>query len=237
MAKTKRRAVREPLSCERIELAALELIEEEGYDGFSMRKLAAKLGCEAMSIYHYFPSMAHLTDALLNRVVAATPLPPRDLPWAERLRRVAYEYRAAALRNPRFFQVAILHRMNTPTGMHFIDEAITIFRDAGFDPEARARLFRAFGYYISGAALDEAAGYARGISAVDPVPNDVAARDYPEITAAGPYFQRQHHEATFALGLEIMIDGIAARAPKVAAKKLRRAKGKQGGGVKPGQAG
>ncbi len=47
----------------------LELIEADGLEAFSTRKLAAKLGCEAMSIYHYFPSKAHLMDALLDRLV------------------------------------------------------------------------------------------------------------------------------------------------------------------------
>src|SRR3954471_22150269 len=107
----KKRTAREPLSRGRIEEAALKLIEEVGYDGFSTRKLAAELGCEAMSIYHYFPSMAHLRDALLDRLVAGTPRPSSDLPWLERLRQVAYAYRASALRNPRFFQHAVLHRM------------------------------------------------------------------------------------------------------------------------------
>src|SRR6185295_4470078 len=93
----RKRAKREPLSKERIELAALDLIEREGHNEFSMRKLAAQLGCEAMSLYHYFPSVAHLRDALLDRCVAETYLPPRDLPWLERMRGVAEGYRGAAL--------------------------------------------------------------------------------------------------------------------------------------------
>jgi AcrR family transcriptional regulator len=60
---------KEPLSAERIEQAALALIEIEGVEGFSTRKLAAELGCEAMSIYHYFPSKGHLMDALVDRVM------------------------------------------------------------------------------------------------------------------------------------------------------------------------
>src|SRR5262245_44904633 len=117
VAVSKKRSRREPLSCERIELAALDLIEREGYDGFSMRKLAARLGCEAMSLYHYFPSAAHLRDALLDRLVAAIDVPPRDLPWLERLERVAHAYRTGALRHPRFFQAMVVHRMNTATGL------------------------------------------------------------------------------------------------------------------------
>jgi hypothetical protein len=72
-----------------------------------------------------------------------------------------------------------------------------------------ARLFRVVGYYIAGAALDEAAGYAKGPSAMEPVPDDVAARDYPLITAVNPYFKPSEREASFALGLEILLGGIA----------------------------
>lgn len=209
MPKTKPRAVREPLSKERIEEAALELIERDGFDAFSTRKLAAMLDCEAMSIYHYFPSKAHLTDALLDRIVRATREPADGLPWLVRLRRIAEGYREAALRNPQFFKFAVLHRMNTPTALAYLERVLRVFRDAGFAEEESARLFRALGYYIAGAALDEAVGYARGPSAAEPVPADVAARDYPLVTAANPYFREGKREATFDLGLEIMLEGIA----------------------------
>jgi AcrR family transcriptional regulator len=201
------RAAREPLSRERIEIAALQLIERDGLDGFSIRKLAADLGCEAMSVYHHFPSKAHIMDALIDRVVGEIEIPSRSLSWQERLRGFAWEYRAMALRYPRFFQFAVLHRMNTAAALGVIEEAVTVFRDAGFSLEMSARLFRVLGYYIAGGSLDEAEGYAKGPSAVEPVPDDVAVRDYPEITAVNPFFKPQHHEATFALGLDILIDG------------------------------
>ena len=229
LAIAKKRAKREPLSKERIELAALELIEREGHNEFSMRKLAAQLGCEAMSIYHYFPSMAHLRDALLDRCVAATYVPPRDLPWLERMRGVARGYRAAALAHPRFFHSIALHRMNTATGLGYLEKVMTIFRDAGFDRETAARLFRAMGYYIVGAALDESAGYAKGPSAVEPVPADVAARDYPLMTAVNPYFKPQHHQATFERGLEILLQGFAKLAPKQADRAAAEASWHDGG--------
>ncbi len=180
MARATTRAAREPLSRERIETAALELIEREGAGGFSMRKLAAELGCEAMSIYHYFPSLAHLRDALFDRFIAGIRRPADGLPWRERLRQTVYGYRAAALRQPRFFQYVALHRSNTATGLAFLEGVLTIFRDAGFDTEITARLFRAVGYYLVGASLDETGGYSKGPSAVEPVAEEVAARDYPK---------------------------------------------------------
>lgn len=215
------RAVREPLSRERIEIAALQLIERDGLDGFSIRKLATDLGCEAMSIYHHFPSKAHIMDALIDRAVSGMAIPSPSLPWQERLRRFAWEYRAMALRYPKFFQFAALHRMNTATALRVIDAAVAVFRDAGFDLEMSARLFRVWGYYVAGGSLDEAAGYAKGPSAVEPVADDVAARDYPEITAVNPFFKPQHHETTFALGLDILIEG-AERELKSARKAALR---------------
>jgi AcrR family transcriptional regulator len=221
---TGKRAYKAPLSRERIETAAAETIEAEGLEAFSFRKLAAALGCEAMSLYHYFPSKAHLFDALLDRLVAGMPIAPTDLPWRERLRITARGYRNAALRQPQFFKFAALHRMNTAAGLGYLEALLAILRDAGFDAETSARLFRALGYYVSGAGLDEALGYAKGPSAAEPVPVEVAARDFPLITAANPYFKEAEREETFDLGFEIMLDGIARmhRAMLAAKRKERK---------------
>lgn len=222
------RKPREKLSKERIEEAAAALIERDGLDGFSTRKLAETLGCEAMSIYHYFPSKAHLMDALVDRAVAGMAMPPAGLSWREKVRRVAYEYRAMAHRLPRFFQFMVLHRLNTPAGLSVLNQIIAVFRDGGFDLEQSARFFRVLGYYISGAALDETSGYAKGPSAAEPVADEVAARDYPDIAAINPYFKPAHHEATFALGLDMLLEGMAAAAAKArpAAGEIRRGGGR-----------
>ncbi|TIW60708.1 MAG: TetR/AcrR family transcriptional regulator, partial [Mesorhizobium sp.] len=80
---SKRKRTRGRLSREMIEDAAFEVIEREGLSGFSMRKLAAALGCEAMSIYHHFPSQAHLYETLVDRQMSALVVPDESLPWRE----------------------------------------------------------------------------------------------------------------------------------------------------------
>ena len=55
---------RAPLSRERIVNAAVELLDERGLTGFSMRALGERLGVEAMAIYHYFPNKQTLVEAL-----------------------------------------------------------------------------------------------------------------------------------------------------------------------------
>ena len=179
-----------------------------------------------MSIYHYFPSKAHLMDALLDRVVSEMSLPSEDLPWRGQIRHVAFEFRAMAHRHPQFFQFMVLHRMNTAQALGFLDRVIAIFDRAGLETERSARFFRAIGYYVSGAALDETSGYAKGPSAAEPVPSEIAARDFPHIAAINPFFKPEHHEATFVAGLDILLDdGSPPRS-----KKARRANPVKRGG-------
>ena len=196
-----------PLTPERMETLALALVEEEGIEGFSVRKLADRLGCKAMSLYHHYPSKAHLMDAMLDRIIAASPLPPAGLPWRDRLTEAARAFRAIALAHPRFFPFLATHRMNTRAGLAWLDGILAIFRDAGFTPEQTARLFRAFGYYLMGAGLDETAGYAAGPTAAESVPDADVAERHPGVAAAARWFRPEEREATFELGLGLFLDG------------------------------
>ncbi len=173
-----------------------------------MRKLGAELGCKAMSLYHYYPSTGHLMDALIDRIANDyLPLPPESLPWRERLRAFCIRWRDVALANPGFFSFLATHRMNTPTALRAIDSVIAMIREGTASDEEAARLFRALGYYLMGAGLDETAGYSRGPSTVAPVPLEVMARDYPAVTAAAPWFASGARETTFLNGLDAFLDG------------------------------
>ena len=122
--KSKSRRTREPLSRERIETAALELIEREGLAGFTQRGLARELGIEAMSLYHWYPSQLDLLNALLDRVVGGL-RPPAEGKPAERLRAVALRFREIALRYPSFVGGFVLpHRFNTETTLAVLESLL-----------------------------------------------------------------------------------------------------------------
>ncbi|WP_244620008.1 TetR/AcrR family transcriptional regulator [Mesorhizobium sp. NFR06] len=189
-----------------IENAAFEVIEREGLSGFSMRKLAAALGCEAMSIYHHFPSQAHLYEALVDRLIGRLKMPDPDLPWRERMRIAVLDYRRIGREHPAFATYFLSYRMNSPTCLAYINGIVGLFNDGGFNQEMAARLFRAIGYYLGGALLDETAGYAKGPSAVTTVSSEQLERDFPNIAAAGRFFSTAEFDKTFDLGLEMLLD-------------------------------
>ncbi|MGE0287499.1 MAG: TetR/AcrR family transcriptional regulator C-terminal domain-containing protein [Bradyrhizobium sp.] len=197
------------LSRERIAAAAMALVDRDGLEALSTRRLGEALGCEAMSIYHHFPSKAHLMDALIDLMLAEARvelLPEWN--WLQRLRHTAHGFRAMALKHPKFFPYFAVHRLNTPSGVAYIDGTIGILRAAGFSDRDAATHFRTIGYYLTGAALDETAGYAMGPSAAEPVSNNTIAADFRNLAAAAPFFQPGHFRATFEIGLEMLLAEI-----------------------------
>jgi AcrR family transcriptional regulator len=200
--------VRAPLSRARILAAALRLVEDRGLAGFTTRSLGEALGCEAMSVYHHFPSKRHLVDAMVEHAIAGIPEPDAALDPIGRLRALGWEYRAMAHRHPRLFQQIALHRLNMPAGVAFIERMLVHFHAVVPDDRLAAQAFRIFGYYVIGAALDETSGYAEGPSAALPVADEQIGHACPRLAAAARFFKRPYFASTFEMGLEILLDGI-----------------------------
>lgn len=203
-----RKRAAQPLSRERILQAALELVDDAGLGAFSTRKLGERLGCEAMSIYHHFKSKQHLLDALVEHAIGTVEVPEPGPGLEQRLRQSLYSYRAMARRFPALFPLVALHRLNMPAGVRFIESILRLIRAAAPDDETAARQFRALGYYLIGAGLEETAGYARGPSAAEPVGDDYVVRHCPTLVAVAPYFKEPHWDATFDYGVEAFMQGM-----------------------------
>src|SRR6267143_2086131 len=92
---------RTPLTRLRIAQAALAVVDRDGLDALSMRRLGAELGVEGMAIYRHFPNkaavLAGVVEALLGELVIP---PPSGTPWQIVFREVARAYRALLLRHP-----------------------------------------------------------------------------------------------------------------------------------------
>jgi AcrR family transcriptional regulator len=196
------------LTRDRIEVEALALIDAQGIEAFSTRKLGQRLGCEAMSIYHHFPSKAHILDALADRVLGGMPIPDKTLSPAARLRQFAEGWRQVALKHPSFDLWLSLHQWNSAVGVHFMSEMLACFTDAGLSPEMSARGFRLLGYYVLGATLDEGSGYAKGHSSLEPMPQETLERDYPQVANARTYFTPVHFDRTFDLGWDALVRAL-----------------------------
>lgn len=195
------------------------MIERDGMEAFSTRRLGEALGCEAMSLYNHFPSKAHVLDALVDRVLSGIPIPDRTLAAGERLRQLAHHWRAMARRHARFYSWLALHRWNSPTGIAFLGEILACLHAAGLSDEVAARGFRVLGYFLLGATLDEISGYAQGPSSMNPMTQEALAEQYPAVAQAGQWFVPAHFDKTFELGLTLLLQGLGIEPTRAKARR------------------
>jgi TetR/AcrR family transcriptional regulator, tetracycline repressor protein len=203
MSTTKRRA---PLSIERITASALELIDRDGLEALSMRKIGNALGYEAMALYKHVPDKEALLDLVVASVFAEMNLPDPAAPWPARLRHSADELRRVGLAHPH-----LLVRMVTdpPTAIpvqESIEAILDALRDACADDDEAVRWFWMLINYASGALLAETAA-ARDASPL--VSDELSATACPVLAELGPQLATCDFGREFAWGINAIIDQIS----------------------------
>lgn len=89
------RAGERRLSRETILEAGLRIVDRDGIEGLTMRRLASALGVNPMSIYHHLPGKAAVLSGLVQEVFAQVSVTPPDdgACWQDRLKHAARAYR------------------------------------------------------------------------------------------------------------------------------------------------
>ena len=145
-----RRVKRAPvgLSHEQIRRAALRLIDQDGIDSFSTRKLGSVLGCEAMAIYWYYPNKEALLDAVVDELLSAVGVDAAVAAggdWVDAMRSLAHAYRGLARSHPRAFPLLATRRFATESTYAFLDQLFALARRQGLDDKTIAAFYRAVG--------------------------------------------------------------------------------------------
>jgi AcrR family transcriptional regulator len=133
------RAIPPGLTQERIVAAGLAIVDEHGWDAFSMRRLAEELDVWPMAVYRYFRHKDELVDAIVAAAADRVELPDDDDPRV-RLRALLMEARVAlnAIDRER------AHRaLDSPAGRRLTRAAHAALAEAGLDKRSADRAWRA----------------------------------------------------------------------------------------------
>ncbi|MFC6159722.1 TetR/AcrR family transcriptional regulator C-terminal domain-containing protein [Kribbella jiaozuonensis] len=117
---------------------AVALLDAEGLDGVTLRKLAARLGVQAPTLYWHLPNKAALVTAIAEAIVPdPTPAAP-DQPWQEWLTDFALQLRAALLAHPDGARVVSMAQLSRQTAA-WSELAMSTLADRGI-PLHNARI-------------------------------------------------------------------------------------------------
>ena len=203
---------RVPLDRRRIAEEALRIIDADGLEQLSMRRLGAELGFEGMAIYHHFHNKAELLDGVLELLLQELEVPPEGEGTAlERLRRTFEATRAVAIRHPHAFLLLPTRRFNTTRALEYYERLLGLFREAGFDARESARFFRLLAGYVTGAGLAEIGSRAQQPDAT-PVKLESFSdpERFPLVTEIVPELRVRNLDAIFAFGMDVIFDAMSA---------------------------
>src|SRR4051794_17987758 len=100
-----RRDPRARLDREQVARAALDLLDHNGLEALSMRRLADHLGVGTMTLYGYFANKEDLLDAVIDAAVAEREQPVLEGPWQDQLRELMRASRRSLARHPSLVKV------------------------------------------------------------------------------------------------------------------------------------
>jgi AcrR family transcriptional regulator len=207
------------LTAERIHAAALRLVDVDGIDALSMRKLAATMGVNPMSLYHHVPNKAALLRGICGLAVAELDIPVRaDADWRGQLRQIAHSYRSLAHRHGNLITYLIAN-----PGFIQRDGALwtalceTLAR-AGIPAEEVVRIGNVLLTFVSGFILAEVNGTLGDLLRSEPPSGDdepgdddegATARTGTDAAETGSA-DTAEFDRSFEAGLELVIAGLEA---------------------------
>jgi AcrR family transcriptional regulator len=191
------------LTRQRIVATASALIDADGLDALSVRRLATELGVRGPSLYNHFPTKAEILDAVADALVEQVDVSAfGGCEWPEALRRWATSYHAVLVAHPNIVPVLARGPGRRPAALAMADAVFGALVEAGWPPARATHIGALMRYLVTGSALGS---FALGFDA-DPALYD----GYPHLHRAP--LLAAHHEAVdegaFRLGLDLLINGL-----------------------------
>ena len=141
--------------------AALEIIDREGADALSMRRLARALDRDPTIVYRHAPGKAVVLDGVAETVLAQLQVDSAAPDWAAQLRAVARRYRALALAHPHVVPLLVTRPLAVPLGqrppgtLRPLEQILALLTRAGFSGADALHIYRALFGFLHGHVLNE----------------------------------------------------------------------------------
>jgi TetR/AcrR family tetracycline transcriptional repressor len=136
---------------------AVELLDAEGLDGLTTRKLGASLNVDGSALYRHFPNKEALLEAIADRLVESIDRSLPEGPWDEQLAVLAGRLREALLAHRDGARVVAGTYVTGPNTLLVGNVIFEILQRAGFPPERAGWIVFALNYYVLGHTIEEQA--------------------------------------------------------------------------------
>lgn len=203
-----------PLSRGRILDVALALVDEQGIDALTMRKLGQALGFEAMSLYNHVENKDDLVDGILDLVLAEGEPPAEAGEWDTAVRASAISVHQALRRHPWAATLVMSPGHIRPVRLRYMDSLLGRLREAGFSADTTYHAYHVLDAHIFGFSMWQAShSYtpAQEADIVGMFERMIPVDEYPYLHEHGLQHLTEgplHEVSAFELGLDLILDGL-----------------------------
>ena len=208
-------AVADRLTPERVVEVAHDLISQHGLEWFSMRKLAAALDVNPMTVYLRFDNKDGLLDAVARHGLARfRPEPPADGPWEHRCAQLAGALRRHLLADRNLLGLYTSAERLSGAVLHAVEQGLDLMEEIGYRDGDAVLAFRTLFWHTVGFSLvdgqfpaDSPGGLEAAVGAIDPSTHPTFARHISSFTPVDA-------DELFATATHALVTGLRADAPR-----------------------
>lgn len=205
---------RERLTRDRIIETALRVMDDEGLEAVTMRRIGRELGVEAMSLYNHVANKSDLLNGITDVVLSEIELPTAGS-WKEALRRHAISAHDVLVSHPWACALALSPDRASSVSVQRAEWMLRQLREGGLSPEVTYHAYHALDSHILGFTLWQ---LGHGIVDTEQL-KELAAeffRTYPPEDYPHLHEHAQQHfegfgrgeKGAFELVLDLILDGF-----------------------------
>jgi AcrR family transcriptional regulator len=211
---------REPLTRRRVIETALRLMDEEGLEALSMRRIGRELGVEAMSLYNHVRDKEDILDGITELVMTEFEFPEAAGEWRDTVLEACRAWRRMLKAHPKVLTLLSerKHPMESIDAFLPMEHAFAILRSGGLSDQDVARAYSAFGGYIFGFVLMEVGNVTPGSGHGFDMPSPeelrrlIPADRLPHAADILPLLCECDWDEQFDFGIRLLMAGLEATA-------------------------
>lgn len=198
--------------------AALQIIDQDGVEGLSMRRLGRALDRDPMSLYRHASTKAELLDSVAEVVLAELSVDTTDDDWAGQLRTVARQFRGLALAHPNVVPLLVTRPLTTPIAMRPLgtlrplEAVLELLVHAGFSAVDALHVYRSFYGVVQGHVLNELQELVANREETDDLLRlglqRLPINEFPRLRSLAPVLAAYDGAAELERGMDILLTGL-----------------------------
>lgn len=218
---TRAARARTPITRELLLRTALEIVDRDGAEHLTMRRLGQALDRDPMSLYRYAPNKAAVLDGVAEIVLEQLDIDTTDTNWTNQIRLVARQFRRLALAHPNAVPLLVTRPLATPLGLRPLgtlrplENFLELLIRAGFDDVSALHVYRSFFGFLHGHVLNELQELVDNPEETDDLLrlglHRLPLRDFPRLRALAPVLAAYDGHAELERGLDILLTGLHAQ--------------------------